>query len=465
MDNIVFICVLVYVAISMVVGMVLGRNSKTVRSFFISKENLPLWITVPFLLACYFAGSYTAGNAAGGYTGGISTAFPILMRFPALIICVWLVGMFRRYAANGKLTIAEMFEDRFDTKSREMLGVLNMLLYAAFYSAQPSVIASIISPMVGMDFNTITWIVATIFAVMALAGLTGLAWMNIIHGVFMVFGLVVTAIFAIRDVGGFSGMVAGVDSSYFDISSMGFWNILGYTISMPVVLFAANEIPSSVIGSKSPSVARKTLWIVGLAFIPITLLTNFIGIAAKIALPNLEQPATALYAMAAKLGPFFTLITCLAVVGAVFSSAPPYLFFGASGFTRSLYLRFRPKASDKEQIGITRILCVILAYGCNYLCLQSPAFLNVLFSFIQIQAIAGVVFIAGIIWKRVNGTAAFWAMVVGGACSAVWYFIGSPFGIQPFWLSFVPGVTILVILTLCSKEPVSKGYLSMHGKL
>jgi SSS family solute:Na+ symporter len=77
----------------------------------------------------------------------------------------------------------------------------------------------------------------------------------------------------------------------------------------------------------------------------------------------------------------------------------------------------------------------------------------------QIRAVAGVVLVAALMWPRVTGNAAFWAIIIGGVVALCWHVAGNPFGWAPMWPSLIASMPVLGIMTLLSSEKVSPGYL------
>ncbi|MEA4889047.1 MAG: sodium:solute symporter family protein [Clostridiaceae bacterium] len=454
--------ILVYIIGSTVIGLFLSRGNKTVQSYFISKEQLPLWITVPYLFSCCFAGSYTAGNVAGSYSSGFSAAFPIACMGLGVLFFLPLIPVYRGFAAKGYLSVPEVFRARFDNQSRNVLLILNTMLYAAFFAVQPTVMAGIVAPIFHIDPLMASWICTFLFIIMTLSGLTGLAWMNLFHALFMLTGLFMVAAAAVGSVGGLQALQAAVPASYFNLSGLNWHTMVGYVISIGIAMFASSSVPTAVTGSKTAAVARRTCIIVGLLIIPFTFMVSLIGIAAQVALPDLQVKSMALYIMASRFGPLFSIAASTAILAAILSSAPAYLLFCATGITRDIYLRAKPDATQKQQINISRLVIIVLALLCNLLAQRASSVLNVIFGFSQIQSICGVVLLISIFWKRVDGRAAFWSMTAGGTLSAIWYFLGSPFGILPAWLSLIPGLSILCFLTLTSKKKIADGYLLMR---
>ena len=69
----------------------------------------------------------------------------------------------------------------------------------------------------------------------------------------------------------------------------------------------------------------------------------------------------------------------------------------------------------------------------------------------QIRSIAGIVLLAALLWRRVNGVSAFWSLLSGGVTAAVWFFLKSPLGIAPLWAGALVCIAILIPVSLCSK--------------
>ncbi len=132
--------------------------------------------------------------------------------------------------------------------------------------------------------------------------------------------------------------------------------------------------------------------------------------------------------------------------------------------TRDLYKGFyKPDASEVEQLRFSQGIIIVVGLICTYFGLSVTSIMGQVAGAFQVRAIAGLVLAVALFWPRVNNTAAFWSMLIGGALAAGWHFAGNPFGIAPVWPSLSVGIVLLVGLTLAGPNAPSPGYLKYQA--
>ena len=156
----------------------------------------------------------------------------------------------------------------------------------------------------------------------------------------------------------------------------------------------------------------------------------------------------------------------MAIIAAVFSTAPAFLLTISTTLTRDLYVALINKdATDKQQLRFSKIALVVFGLIATFLGIYARSILSQVNGAFQIRAVAGMVLIIGAYWKKVDKKSAFWAMLVGGLVAAVWHFAGQPFGIVPFWPGCGTGLIVLVVLTLCNGNKVSDDYALYKSRM
>ena len=97
---------------------------------------------------------------------------------------------------------------------------------------------------------------------------------------------------------------------------------------------------------------------------------------------------------------------------------------------------------------------------------QNTSLLDTLMGASQIKAIAALLLMVGIYWKRITNVAAFVGLLGGGTTATVWYFLGYPFDVQPLWPGLIVAIGIFFIVSMATGEgKVSKDYLDFEKKL
>lgn len=459
-----------YMLLTMLVSLYFAkRASKNTNAFYTASRSMPMLVVSALLFSEIIAGSGTIGNAANAFTGGISNA--VWANWGMAIGCfmvVFTVSKFYRAMAvrYGAMTIPEAYAVMFGQKVRILMMFIVALVYVILYSSQASAAATILGPLLGVDEVVMTWIITAFFIVVAITGgMFGISWMGVVHTAVMFLGLLFVALSAVHSVGGFQTVADSVPSNFFSVIGDNPMNTLASAVGTAISFLASSNVTSALFGAKSNKSANGGIFIAGLLVIPFALMPAITGICARIALPDIE-PSGALFQMANSLSAVHSGILSMAIIAAIWSTAPTLLLIVSATMTKDLYINIiKPGATERQQMSFSYIVIIVAGILGTWIGQNGSSILDNMLGAFQIRSIVGIVLLAALAWPRVNGTSAFWAMLGGGAVAAVWFFMGNPFGLAPLWPGALVCLVILIPLTLANKEKMSEGYRKyLEGK-
>lgn len=460
------IMMLVYVVgttlISVIFAKKQAKKQADAKEFLVASGGLGAVLIIPLLFAEMIGGTGTIGAAQTGYTTGVYGVWATWGMTAGCIFFLVFVQKFylTMHKKNGAASVPEAYGQFFDQKTRIVSLVITALVFTIFYALQPTAAASIISPMLGIDKELCSWICAAIFIlVTVLGGMKGVAWMNFVHAVIMYVFIGIVCFKSIHSVGGMEMLTSTLPSTYFDLGHPSWGSAIAILIGTAFSYLASPTCGNATFSAKNMKSARGGILSAAILVMPFALMVVFIGIAAKVALPDIPS-ANALFSMANLQGTVFGGLVSMAIMAAIWSTAPAMLLVVSGTITRDLYKGFIKKdATDKEQIRFSRIAIVVIAIVATFFGNHASSLLAQMTAAFQIRSIVGIVLAIALLWPRVTSTAAFWSTLIGGALAAIWHFVGQPFGIAPLWPSAILGVIVLVVLTFATgKEKVSPGY-------
>lgn len=463
--NIPLTMLVVYVAATSIICIVVAIRERVQQrsstQYLTAEGGLAWYLIIPLLFAETMAGAATIGKAADGFTHGIAASWVNWGMALGMFLFVIFVARFYR-AMNkqyGALSVPEAFKFMFDARCRMVMLLIVVIVYIQLYSAQPISAASLIAPMVGASTELVAWVVTALFvAVTLLGGMKGLAIMNIVHMVVMYGGLIWVAGDSVQAVGGLSSFMTALPADHYNIFGNDFFGTLGNALATAVSFLAAAPMVTAAISSRSTRDIKIGSWAAGCIIIPFAVLPAVIGMCGAIALPE-AAPNTILFAMANSLGSVESGTISMAVAAAIWSSAPAALLFVANVLTQDCFVVLRPQSSDRQRLLFSKLAVVAIAVVATWIGLHASSILGQLYSAFQIRSVVGVVLVAAIIWPRVNSTAAFWSMLLGGVLAAVWSFAGQPFGINSLWPASALTIVVLVGLSMASKQRISESHV------
>ena len=458
--NLAVIMTICYLLIVIGISVYFGAKKKNSEEFMVAKRSFGVAIIIPLLFSELIAGAATLGNAATAYKLGLSSAWIGWTMTVAVLTLMLVAGKFYRAISveKGVMAVPETYAHMFDKRSRIVLLFILVISYIILLSNQPLAAGYMISGMTGWNLNVVIWSVAGICILATiLGGMRGIAWMNIVNASTLIIGMGIIAYMSVRHVGGIAQMQAALPPSYFSITqpsvAVTLANIIGTALS-----YLCGAIAVAVIFSaKSMKDARIGFFICAIILLVFATFPALMGMSAKIVLPDID-PNNALFAMANYFGEVYGGIISMAVIAAIWSTAPALLLVTATILTRDFYMMKNPNATDAQQMWFLKSSIVGIGVVATFIGLNATSILDSIFGALQIRSSAGLVLAIAMFWPRVTKDAAFWSMLIGGITAAVWFFFKNPYGISALWPAMVVTLLVLVPMTLHSKEAVSPGY-------
>lgn len=459
----------VYMLATIVISIVSAVRSRGANagSFMAAKGELAWVFLIPLLFAEMIAGSGTIGNAAAGFTTGLSAVWMNWgMVIGVLLFTVLVLKFYKSVnATKNVISVPAAYKCIFDERCRIVMLFVIVIVYLILFSTQPVAAAAIIGPMVGVDETVVAWVIAAVFiGVTLLGGMKGVAFMNVVHAFVMVVGMALVAFVALERAGGFEALHASLPATYFSFAQPDMPTTVASALGTGISMIASATTVSVCFAAKDLRNARIGMVAAALIIAPFALLPAIIGMCAQVVLPDIAANG-ALFSMANHVGGVYGGIASMAIIAAIWSTAPALMLICATTLTKDFYKHAKPQATDHQELLFSKFCVVAVGIAGTFLGLNASSILDQMYGAFQIRSIVAIVLIAAIFWKRVSTTAAFWSMLSGGILAAGWFFAGNPFGVSCFWPGAALCLIVLVPLTLTSRDKVSPGYRAYRQAL
>ncbi len=468
-----FALAVAYLAVTLAVGFAVKKRrgkDTTTRQFFVADGAMPLFAVSTMLFGDLIAASTTTGTAGTAYSTGVAALWGIWgSSLGCIVFSAFLCRFFFKIRPTGVTTGPEAIGLRFNQKIRYLFLVFTLIPLLIIFSTQVTAASMYLSSMLGINGALATAVVSVLFLIMALLGITGIAEMNKVNAFVIFFGLSFSAIVCLNYVGGSDTLAATLPAGYFNPFANGISSALAQFIGGALGFSLSTTSIAIAFCSKSMKVARESHAIVAAISALFALAPTTIGLCAAASCGDI-RPDTALYAMTNLVDPWLAGIAVMAVFAAIFSTGPWFLLSAAQLIVRELYLplkRHRGKAvSEKRSLRVTRLSIVLILFGSVAISGTNVSLLNSLMSAAQIKAIATILLLFGLYWKRTTNRAGFAGLLTGGTLSTIWYMCGNPFGVQPLWIGALSSIVIIVVVSLHgSKTQISPDYLAYETRV
>ncbi len=376
----------------------------------------------------------------------------------------------------GAMTVSEYFEKRFPVgkTALRLITAVIILVFFILYTASGLVASGkLFETVFGIDYTTAVVIgTLAIIVYISVGGFIAVCWTDAIQGVLMIGALVIVPMLAVNVIGGWSEVVAAVNSSNPEllniwtrtdgsklsltsiVSSLG-WG-LGY-MGMPHILVRFMAIESidriprarriAVVWSGISMLAAISIGIIGIAYFNLDTVE-----------PLADKERVFMTMMQTLLTPIPAGICLAAILAAIMSTADSQLLVCTSVITEDIYRSFfRRDATDKELLNIGRFSVVMLAAVALYIALNGGKDVMSLVSYAWagFGAAFGPAILLSFYYKKISSIGAISGIVIGGIVVILWKNMSG--GIFDLY-ELVPGffISLIAIIVISNIIPDSK---------
>ena len=430
LDNFSILDVLIlifYVVTILVIAFYSSRKKeKDFSGYFLSGKNVG-WIAIGMsIFATNISSEHFIGLAGSGATRGLAVAQFELMAIFILILLGWFIAPI--YLKSGVTTVPELFEKRFDSRSRKFLAGLSIGIYFLTKITVTLLAGGILFyKMFGLSIYTFAILIILVTGVYTIiGGATAVLKTQVVQAFILIFGAVLLTAFGLYEVGGYSGLKAKLPADYFSmfkpITDPDFpWT--GIIFGAPIIAFwywcTDQYIIQRILGAKSIEDARRgSLLAALLKILPLFILV-VPGLIAFALFPEVVGDEAYPALLSSNILPIG--IKGLVVAGllsAIMSSLSGVFNTIATLFVNDFYLPRNPEANERKLVlagrlattfvVIAAIFCVPLVKAINS---QMYLFLQSMQAFISPPIAA--VFIFGLLFKKISSRAAFITLIAG----------------------------------------------------
>ncbi|MGQ7295686.1 sodium:solute symporter family protein [Quadrisphaera sp. KR29] len=442
-----YVLVALYFVVVLGIGLLARRRISSSLDFLLSGRSLPAWITGLAFVSANLGAIELLGQAANGAQFG-EQAFHYywIGAIPAMVFLGLVMMPF--YYGSKVRSVPEFLGRRFDAKTQRLQGLLFALASVLLAGVNLYAMAIVVNALLGLP----TWLAIVLAGVIVLAytflgGLSAAIYNEVLQFFVIVATMVPLTLVGLHRVGGWGGLVgqltdqgsgsmlqafpgndltgiaSGVGSTIGVVLGLGFVTSFGYwTTNFTEVQRAFS--------ARSASAAQRTPLIAAFPKVLIALVIIVPGMVAAVLVPGIADLKTggdgggatyndAVPLLLDELLPNGFLGVALAGLIAAFMAG---MAANVSSFntvvTYDLWQDWvRPGRDDQHYLRVGRAVTVIgtaLAIGTAFI---AAGFTNImdyiqtLFSFFNVPLFA--VFVFGLFWKRMTGSAGFWGLVSG----------------------------------------------------
>jgi len=263
-------------------------KARTPDEFMVAGRSMPAWALGLSILGTYVSSISFLAYPGKAYSGDWN-AFVFSLSLPlALWVAVrWFVPFYRH---SGEVSAYEHLERRFGAWARTYAVLCYLLTQMARMGTILYLLALALYPMTGWDVRLIIVLTGALVTLYTLLGGTeAVVWTDAVHSIVMVAGVIACVAIQLAGMPQGPGQLVEVARRHakFSLGSMGpslsestVWVVLLYGIFINLQNFGIDQsYVQRYITAKSDRAARRSLWLGGLTYIPLSAMFFFIGTA------------------------------------------------------------------------------------------------------------------------------------------------------------------------------------------
>ena len=422
--------VILYLALSIAVGVVAALRVHNTRDFVLAGRTLPLYVVTAMVCATWFGSETVLGISSTflkeGLRGIVADPF-------GSSLCLILVGFFfaaKLYRMNF-LTIGDYYRTRYDSTAELLTSLAIVVSYLGWLSAQIVVIGLVFSTVTAGAVSMGAGIVigaAVVLVYTLWGGMYSVAWTNFVQMVIIVVGLLYIFVLVADRAGGVGTVVAHAHAA----GKLEFWPkpemrdvlaFIGAGVTLMLGSIPQQDVFQRVTSARSERVAVAGSVLGGVFYFVLAFIPIFLAYSASLIDPKMvadlidKDHQRILPALIIGHMPLAAQILFFgALLSAVMSTASATLLAPSVTFTENVLKRFlRRELDDREFLRTMRIVVAAFAVGVTAFALNSGSTIyEMVVGAYKVTLVAAFVpLAAGLYWRRATTQGALAAIVAG----------------------------------------------------
>ncbi|QRN86386.1 sodium:solute symporter family protein [Clostridia bacterium] len=456
--------IVVYLVVLLCVGVYANKRQNDMVDYYVAGKSAGVFSITSLWLSSWIGGAAIMGCSAKAFEMGITAMWFVgANAIGCLLFAFTFSGIIKRIGDNlNQLTYPDFIESRYDSRSRVIATITTIVAYIAYTSSQLVAAGSILHILTGLDLGW-SFVIATIIIVVytSIGGFKAVTYTDWIQFILLIVGVVLVGVPLVTSQMGGISAIGTLPDSYFDIGAWGWPTIISMTVAQIFTFYTSMDSYTRCFAAKDEKTAVKGTVYAAIGIVIIALSTTYLGLAAKVLMPNFEAGNSLLTTLIIRSYPVG--IKGLALVGilsAVMSTADICILTASANVTNDIYKRYINKnASQRVLLKVGIASSLVIGTFSAIMAWKMMDIINILFVAFTINS-AGlfVPTILGVFWKKGTSRASFISMTLSLVTVLVWYGASSLglagiFSAPPLW----PGLAVSFVSYLYFSLKGNKG--------
>ena len=427
------------------------------EDYFLAGRTLP-WYLIGFsLFASNMSGSSFVGLMGGAYANGV-----VIFNYEwtaALVLIIFAIFILPSFLRAKISTVPEFLEERYDVRSRRAFSLFTILAIMFIDTAGALYAGGLVISNVTGYLNL--WTAVAVLALVAgiytiLGGLSAVVVTDTVQAILLIVGAAILFWLGLNEIGGWQELFVDIPEEKTKLILPADDDFLPWTGLWGVILlgfyyWTINQfVVQRTLGAKNLKEGQVGALFAGFLKLPNLFLMILPGLIALKLYPDLETPDLAFPTLAFELMPVGVRGLIMAALIAAIMSSLDSALNSASTLVVKDFIEPIWKIEEDRQVWLGRVVTgVVMVFGAIYA--PSIAGFESLFSYFQsslsyIIPTIVVVYILGLFVPWLNGTGAFWTIVIGLVVGIPLFILKEVTGVWESW--GLPAIHYTVMSTI-----------------
>jgi SSS family solute:Na+ symporter len=490
-----FIVILLYFAITVIIGIISLKRTKSADSF--TGAELGVFAIVASSTGEWLGGTATTGVSEYGFNSGISGAWYTIAN--GIGVCFLAILFASLYRSLNTISINGIVEAFFGYKARAVSCVALTIVMLAVGLSQMIAAGKLGENLLGVPFVGSVIVFLIIFVVYTLAGgMNAVASTNKLHLIAMYAGVILGLFFTMKllsenglsfgegldeveaaiargyvegdpdSVAAQVGTGAGKEYNFFGMMTIGVDKVSSWILASLLGACTAQAGLQPVLAAKDVPTARKAAFLTALASAPFGLFTAAMGMGARVlsfngvlykegdaangnvdayTLVGEKWTATggknALPTLMMNMPGIVGGIVLASILAAILSTVSPIILAAGTMVTKDIYQRLmKPDATDKQVLFMGRVTTALSGVICTIgaiALVNMSAVLEIVYSAYSLRGAIFIVLLLGIYWRKHSERGGIAAIICTTIVAVGWVVIKLKTGAYPIVIPMSSG--------------------------
>lgn len=392
----------IYIVAIFVIGIGSYKKVRGSKDFYIAGGNASVVPLTGSLLATILGSSAIIGSVNFASRNGWAGSWFMICAALGLGVLYLLLDKLKEFKGYN---LPELLGSFYGEESSKIASFIIPIAWTGIVASQIMGAAMIISKMTSVSYTGGIWLSGIVFiAYTALGGQLSIIKTDFVQFLFIIFGLVFCFIYT-------KANYAPVEALPLINEKFGYMDLVVMLLTYSTTYFVGPDIYSRIFCAKDTKTAKKAILISIAILLPLAYILGSLGVQASGIIGDQQVNSSLIYLVESVLPKSLAIMMYLCLLSAVISSADTTLLTASSMLTQL----FTGDLKDKNSIGKTRVLIVVLGMASIYIALKVQFILSSIFLAFAIYSGAFIIpTFVGILGYRAPKIYANMAIIFGG---------------------------------------------------